>query len=185
MTATKRDTLIETALRLFCAYGVHAVGIDRVIAEAGVAKATLYKHFPSKEDLVVAALERLDEVGRASIEEFARGASKDPRKRFAALAKAVSGAGPNGCMFVLAAQEFPDAGHPVHRAAADHKRRMRGLFEELAKEAGAPDPVSTAERAQLVVDGLYSSCAVGEADRGRAADVAGQMLLALLDVEGV
>lgn len=185
MTVSKRDTLIQTALRLFCAHGVHAVGVDRVIAEAGVAKATLYKHFRSKEDLVLAALERLDDVGRAGIAEAARGASKDPRRRFAFLADAVSGAlsgaAPNGCIFVLAAQEFPDGSHPVHRAAADHKRRMRELFTDLAREAGARDPKGAGERAQLVLDGLYSACAMGDADRARAAAVARQMLLALLD----
>lgn len=180
MTVTKRDTLIETALRLFCAHGVHAVGVDRVIAEAGVAKATLYKHFPSKEDLVLAVLERLDEFGRAGIAEAARGASGDPRERFASLADAVSGAAPNGCMFVLAAQEFPDEGHPVHRAAADHKRRMRELFTDLAREAGARDPGVAGEQAQLVLDGLYSACAISAVDGVRAASMARRMLLMLL-----
>src|SRR5437763_3067098 len=104
-----RERILDTAFRLFYAHGPRGVGVDRVIAESGVAKATLYKHFPAKDDLVVAYLDRVDEVWRAQLAEAAEAAGDDPRDRlvgtFDALATAARHAGYRGCAFINAAGE--------------------------------------------------------------------------------
>lgn len=178
--ATKRDDLIETALELFCAHGIHAVGIDWIIEEAQVAKATLYKHFPSKDDLVLAALKHMDGEALVQYRGAVLGAADDPVERFVALASITAQGSRNGCVFVLAAQEFPAAGHPVHRASRAHKRRMRTFFAELAEAAGATDPVTVGAQAQLILDGLYAAGAVHTADGKAAASQAAEMLRSLL-----
>lgn len=165
---TKRDDLVDTALGLFCAHGIHAVGIDRIIEEAGVAKATLYKHFPSKDDLVVAALDRMDDVAFELYRKSVLAASDDPVERFVALSSIAAKGSNNGCVFVLAAQEFPDTGHPVHRASRQHKLRMREFYSELALAAGSKQPETAGAQAQIVLDGLYAAGAVSIAE-GQAA----------------
>ena len=179
--ATKRGDLVETALELFCANGIHAVGIDWIIEEAQVAKATLYKHFPSKEDLVLASLEHMDALALLHYRQAVEAASDDPIERFVALASITAKGSSKGCIFVLAAQEFPHGGHPVHRAAHAHKQRMRALFAELAEAAGARDPVTVGARAQLILDGLYAAGAVHTANGKAAKQHAAEMLCALLD----
>jgi AcrR family transcriptional regulator len=180
MGSPKREDLVSTALRLFSAHGVHAVGIDRVLQESGVAKATLYKHFRSKDDLVLAAQHRLDEAGRCELARFVEAASDDPRERFAAVADAVAGAAHNGCFFVLTAQEYPDPQHPVHVAASEHKRLMRAWLADLARAAGADEPEEVAGRAQLVLDGLYCAGALGAEDLERARATARRALVDLV-----
>ncbi|HBA44175.1 MAG TPA: TetR family transcriptional regulator, partial [Alphaproteobacteria bacterium] len=82
--AEKRAHLIDVAAELFNRYGYHAAGIDRVIAEAGIAKTTLYRHFKSKEDLIVAALRRMDERFRTEMQQFVAQATPDPKQRILA-----------------------------------------------------------------------------------------------------
>ncbi|MEM8713701.1 MAG: TetR/AcrR family transcriptional regulator [Planctomycetota bacterium] len=176
MKSPKRDDLIETALGLFCTHGIHAVGIDRIIEEAGVAKATLYKHFASKDDLVIAVLEQMDQLAVEKTRDAAQAASGGPVESFASLARMTARGSRHGCIFVLAAQEFPSADHPVHRSSREHKRKMRQLYAELAEVAGATDPAGAAVKAQLILDGLYSAGAVCTAD-GRAAAEHAETLL--------
>ncbi|MEM6675297.1 MAG: TetR/AcrR family transcriptional regulator [Planctomycetota bacterium] len=183
-TRTPRERLVETAEALFCAEGVHGVGIDRVLATAGVAKATLYKHFRSKDDLVLAALRRLDERGRCDLARAVERAADDPRERFIALADVVARGAGNGCFFVLAAQEFPDGDHPIHAAAREHKRLMRSWLADLAREAGVADPEASSSAALLVVDGLYAASALGPEDRERATTAARTVLERLVAAPG-
>lgn len=156
----KRRRLIDTALSLFYRDGIHATGIERIIAEAGVARMTLYKHFPSKEDLVVAALEQRDRSFRAWL--AGRLAGRPPRAQllelFEALADWFQGGGPGrdgfwGCAFINAAAEYGDAGHPVHQAARAHKQALLEMIGTIAEAAGAADPKTLARRLLLVQDG--------------------------------
>ncbi|MDF1837424.1 MAG: TetR/AcrR family transcriptional regulator [Planctomycetota bacterium] len=176
---SKRDDLVRTALRLFCAHGVHGVGIDRILEEARVAKATLYKYFPSKDELVVAALEAMDNGAFEHFQSAAEASSTTPRERFLTLPDIAASTASNGCVFVLASQEFPATRDPVHRAAAAHKRRMRKLYSRLAEEAGAKDPRAAGLGTQLILDGLYSACAVGP-KRNDSAVAEAKKLLGLL-----
>ena len=104
-----RRRLLDAATRLFYNGGIHAVGIDRIIAEASVAKATFYKHFPSKDDLVVAYIEEQDRLGRAAVASLPRQA---PREMVASImgriSTAVTGGGWRGCPFLNAAAEYPE-----------------------------------------------------------------------------
>ncbi len=157
MAASRKDDLVDTALDLFYQHGFHATGVDRILATAGVAKMTLYKHFRSKDALIVAALERRDarfrEWFRASVEARAR----SPRKRLLAVFDTLEdwfdAAGFQGCMFVNAAAEYGHRDDPVHLAAAAHKAAMREYFRELANAAGADDAEDLAEQIALLVEG--------------------------------
>src|SRR3712207_4141665 len=116
-----RDHLLETALRLFNKNGYHATGIDLIIAEAGIAKTTLCRHFDAKEDLILAALERRDEQSRDAMRAFVEQRASDPIERLLAtfdfLGALFRAEQFRGCIFVNAAGEHKDAVNPVFRAA--------------------------------------------------------------------
>jgi AcrR family transcriptional regulator len=175
--SAKRADLVGTAAGLFCAHGIHAVGIDRIIEEAGVAKATLYKHFPCKDDLVVAALREASATSRSELLAAARAASPDPRERVLALPGVLLGSTRHGCVFALAAQEFPDRSHPVHKEAVAHKRALRALLGELALEAGDfGDADAAGAEILLVLEGIHAAIALGPAEGKRAAAAATRLL---------
>ncbi|GAA4912375.1 TetR/AcrR family transcriptional regulator [Nonomuraea thailandensis] len=146
---------METASRLFYGEGVHTVGIDRIIAEAGVAKATFYHHFPSKDELVRAYIVEQSATQRGLAESVREGS---PRQRLHAVFAYMCefGAGPafRGCPFVNTAAEYPDPGHPVREAIAAHRRWNRDLYRDLLAADGHPDPDGTADVLMLVRDGL-------------------------------
>ena len=124
---------MEVAGRLFYAEGIHAVGVDRVIAEAGVAKATLYAHFASKEDLVAVYLERQSAWWVAAAEERAgTGGGRLARALapFDILAERAASPGYRGCPFINAAAEFPEPG-PVADQISRHRQRVRDTFANL------------------------------------------------------
>jgi AcrR family transcriptional regulator len=157
-----RRRVLETATRLFYAEGIHAVGIDWVIAEARVAKATFYKHFPSKDELVRAYIAEQDRLGRAAVAELP---AQAPREMvftiFDRLAHAARQPGYRGCPFLNAVAEYPDPASPVRQAVDDHRRWNRDLLGGLLAAAGHPDPATTADILVLVGDGLLVS---GELD---------------------
>ncbi|WP_202638195.1 TetR/AcrR family transcriptional regulator [Bailinhaonella thermotolerans] len=152
-----RRRILDTAAALFYAEGVHAVGIDRIIAEAAVAKATFYHHFPAKDELVRAYLEREFERQRGALEAV-RAASGGPREAllaiFDALAANGAAAGFRGCPFTNAAAEYPDPAHPVRRTIAAYRDWNRGLFQELCAGAGDPAPGRTAVLLMMIRDGI-------------------------------
>lgn len=150
-----RERLLQAASELFYAEGVQSVGIDRVIDRAGVAKASLYSTFGSKEELVRAYLDaRHDQTLnrlRAAVERV-----EDPVERilavFDAQAKLFRTPGFHGCAFTAAAAEAP-AGGRIDQAADSYRQDIRALFTELAAAAGAPDPPFLASQLQLLYDG--------------------------------
>ena len=153
-----RRRVLDTATGLFYAEGIHAVGIDRIIAEARVAKATFYSHFPSKDELVRAYIEEQDRLGRAAIAELPQ---VSPRETMVAIFDRIGEAahhpGYRGCPFLNAAAEYPDAANPVRQAIDDHRRWFRNLLRELLVADGHPDPVSTADILVVLWDGLLVS----------------------------
>ncbi|WP_103959928.1 TetR/AcrR family transcriptional regulator [Nonomuraea solani] len=150
-----RDRVLRTAARLFYGEGVHAVGIDRIIAEAGVAKATFYHHFPSKDDLVRAYVTEQGAVVRTAVDSIRDGS---PRERLMAIFAFMCefGAGPTyrGCPFVNTAAEYPDPAHPVRLAIAEHRRWNRDLYRDLLAADGHPGAELTADILLLLRDGL-------------------------------
>ena len=141
--STARDRILDTAFRLFYAHGIRAVGVDRIIAESGVAKATFYKWFPSKDDLVVAYLDKVDGIWSGQLHDAAAAAGPDPADElvglFDALGTACRRDGYRGCAFLNAAAEAVP-GTPVHDRTVAHKTAVLEWVTGLAAVAGAPDP---------------------------------------------
>lgn len=166
---SRRDELVDTALRLFYEGGFNATGIDKILAEAGVAKMTLYKHFRSKDELIIAVLHRRDEQFRNWLMGEMEKASANPRERLLAMfdaleewfqGRAFKGMAFSGCAFINAASEFSDQNHPAHRAAAEHKLRIVEYLERLCTEAGARDPRALAQQLALLKEGAIVTAQV-------------------------
>jgi AcrR family transcriptional regulator len=178
MATSPREQLIHTAIRLFNRHGYHATGIDRILAEAGVAKMTLYKHFGSKDELILAALHARDQWFRAHVRRELARRSEDPAERLVLLFDVIDEycrtAEFNGCMFISAASEFPEPQSSIRVAAAEHKRRFTSYLREQAEAAGAALPAALAERLALLCDGAIVTAHVrGDPDAAvRAKDLA-------------
>src|SRR5262245_5983352 len=141
-TSAAKQRLLDTADRLFYQDGIRAVGIDRIIAEARVAKMTLYTYFPSKDDLIVAVLQYREAqvlaFFHAAMARHATG-TKDPlRAFFAALKEWFESPGFRGCAFQNAAVELADPAHPGTQFVRDHKRRFAELLRGVIEEAVGP-----------------------------------------------
>ena len=153
----KREHLMATAWRLFYRDGYRAVGIDTILAEAGVAKMTLYHHFASKEDLIIAVLEKRDREIQAGLQAAVAAAGRSPSRRLLAvfdwLETWFASDDFKGCAFIRALSEFPEPSHPVHQTAWRHKQAVIGLLTELADATGAKDPAAFAETVSLLIDG--------------------------------
>jgi len=153
-----RDRILETAQRLFYRDGFRAVGIDTIIAEAGVAKMSLYRHFPSKDDLIVAYLE---ESNRQYWEwlDAAVAHLDDPEQKlvgmFEAIEKLATSPECLGCTFQGTAAEFPERDHPGHQVALAHKKVVRDRFAHLAREAGLRNPEGLGSQLLLLMDGAW------------------------------
>lgn len=154
--SSARERLLDAASELFYEHGVHTVGIDRVIERAGVAKASLYNLFGSKDELVKAYLARRQAI---TDERIAAGLPKYPTARakligvFEIQAAVFTRPGFRGCAFIGASSEAPRPGGPVELAADEYRRAIRTRFLELAREAGAKDPDTLAKQLSLVYDG--------------------------------
>jgi AcrR family transcriptional regulator len=153
-----RQRILETAQRLFYRDGFRAVGIDTIIAEAGVAKMSLYRHFPSKDDLIVAYLEE----SHRQYWEWLDGAVADIDDpvdelvgMFVAIEKVATSPECLGCTFQGTAAEFPDRQHPGHRIALTHKQTVRNRFAQLAAAASLRNPEELADQLLLVMDGAW------------------------------
>ncbi|HEY1761825.1 MAG TPA: TetR/AcrR family transcriptional regulator [Acidimicrobiales bacterium] len=153
--ASARDRLLEAANELFYAEGVQTVGIDRIIERAGVAKASLYNVFGSKEELVAAYLESRHQ-GTATRLSAAMEKIQDPREKIFAIfdeqAKQFRDPNFHGCAFVSASAEAP-VGGLVEQATTEFRAWIRNTFAELAKELGAAHPSTLARQLHLVYDG--------------------------------
>jgi AcrR family transcriptional regulator len=134
-----------------------SVGVDTIIAEAGVAKMSLYRHFPTKDDLIVAYLERSSEQFWAWFEGSlgTAGPRQQLMRIFQELGKFTTSPACFGCMFQLAAADFPDPEHPAHRIALAHKTAVINRFRDLAARAGSHDPDALAAQLFLLMDGAF------------------------------
>jgi AcrR family transcriptional regulator len=155
-----RSRLLGTATGLFYAEGLHAVGVDRVIAEAQVTRATLYRHFPSKDDLIVAYLTQADEAIRTQVNAaLTQGASPEDIVRAVGrfIADDVQRAGFRGCAFLNAAAEYPDPNHPVHQAVLRHRQWFLATLIELFSGIGKIDPEPAARHFVMLRDGAMAA----------------------------
>lgn len=177
-----KQRILETADRLFYNDGLRAVGIDRIVAEAAVAKMTLYAHFSSKDDLIVAVLryreERVLEFFRAAMDRHTTPTTSRLGAFFAALEEWFESPGFRGCVFQNAAIELADPAHAGARIAREHKLRfadlVRGIVQESVGAAGAP----AAPAITLLVEGAIVSALIhGTPDAARVAGAAARTLL--------
>jgi AcrR family transcriptional regulator len=175
---TARERLLAAANELFYDEGVHTVGIDRVIERAGVAKASLYNTFGSKDELVRVYLEGRHAVIAARITGYIERYG-DPRERllgvFEAQGELFAEPGYRGCAFVSASAESP--GEAVSRASDDYRGWVRGLLTGLAADAGAADPQLLGRQLHIIYDGASLSARM---DRDASAAVAARAAAALL-----
>lgn len=183
MTTTERvparERLLAAANELFYAEGVHAVGIDRVIERAGVAKASLYNTFGSKDALVGEYLRGRQDANRARILAAVE-LAPDPRSRllavFGAQRAQFATPGYRGCAFVAASAEA-EPGGTVEHVSDEYRGWLRGLLTDLARDAGAPAPEALARQLTVLYDG--ASIAV-RMDRDPAAGDAAMETVELL-----
>jgi AcrR family transcriptional regulator len=160
MKSSTRQQLVDAAIRRFYRDGFRSVGIDQVLADVGISKTAFYKHFESKEDLMVAALEKqngwLQDTFRAMIRERGGPAAIDQLyAAFDVVEHIIASDEFQGCMFVNVAMEFPLPHEPAHVLAAQNKRAIEEILYGLAVEAHAADPSALAQELCLIMEGAY------------------------------
>lgn len=178
----KRALLVETAWRLFYRDGYRAVGIDTILAEAGVAKMTLYNHFASKEELIVAVLEKRHrdfmESLRSTVEQASPSGSARLLAVFDWLKDWIESAGFNGCAFIRAVAEYPSAGDRPHQVAAEHKAAVVDLLVQLCREAGLRQPATLGRHFALLIEGaIVTAHTFGAGNIARHAKQAAKALI--------
>lgn len=164
-----KQKLIESAARLFYQNGFQATGIESILADAGLSKMTLYRHFQSKGDLIVAVMEGFHERFREWLSTRVEASGDDPVARLGSVCESlkellVDGAfgelGFHGCPFAKAAYEFDDNSDPIHRIAADHKRWLMDYIRDLARATPAKKPDDLALALYLEFEGAYVTAQV-------------------------
>ncbi|MDX2078022.1 MAG: TetR/AcrR family transcriptional regulator [bacterium] len=158
MVSSAREKILEVAGNLFFQYGYRAIGIDMIIEQSNIAKATLYRHFKSKDDLIVAYLEEMNRQFWAWI-DGATAPHETPQAQliaiFDALQKLISTPSCYGCPFLIAASEFPDPTHPSHGVALANKEAVRARLLALCDSMGAKNPQGLANQLYLLMDGAF------------------------------
>ncbi|GGV76531.1 MULTISPECIES: TetR/AcrR family transcriptional regulator [Streptomyces] len=159
-TSKARTRLLNTAARIFYTEGIHSVGIDRIIAEAQVTRATLYRHFAGKEQLVLAYLEQADQAIRGQV---AAAVADNPapadqvRAIATAIADTIKSSGFRGCAFLNAAAEYHDPAHPVHQAVLAHRQWFLDTVTHLLAQAGCTPADAAARHFAMLRDGAMAA----------------------------
>ncbi|GJM02606.1 MAG: TetR family transcriptional regulator [Rhodomicrobium sp.] len=156
MRPNKRDELVRKALKIFYREGFHTAGMDMLAAETGISKTTMFKHFRTKEDLILAVLRLRDEEFRGWLFRRIKEAGAPQAQLLAifdALSEWFATEEFSSCLFIKASCEYPDSTHPIHSQASEHKRLLFREIERIASEAGAKDPAVLARGLLLLKDG--------------------------------
>lgn len=178
-----RERVSRAAYDLFSREGVRAVGVDAVIARAGTAKMTLYRNFPSKDDLIIEFLRRREQLWtRDWLEAESRRRGRTPREQLLAIFD-VFGEWFNtpdfeGCSFLTTMIEVNDREHPVHQAAVGHLANIRGYIEKLAAQIGVSDVDSFARKWHILMKGSIMAAHEGDTAAAARARELGELLLA-------
>ncbi|GIH16587.1 TetR family transcriptional regulator [Rugosimonospora africana] len=155
-----RSRLLDTATRIFYGEGIHSVGIDRIVAEAQVTRATLYRHFPGKEDLVLAYLSQVDEAMRGQVTRAADSglpAADTIRALGESIAQGIQSPGFRGCAFLNAVAEYPDPDHPAHRAVLAHRQWFLDTVTELLSRIQEAQAEAAARHFVMLRDGAMAA----------------------------
>jgi len=178
-----RERILETAYELFSRNGIRAVGVDRVITESGVAKMTLYRHFGSKDELVLEFLRRREqrwtqEWLQAEVERR----TDDPAERLLAIFDVFDAwfrtEDFEGCAFINVLLEVADRTSSVRRATIVHLATIRSFLQGLASDAGVADPEDFARSWHILMKGSIVAAGEGDHEAARRAQAIGKLLLA-------
>ena len=159
-----RDRLLRTATATFYAAGINTVGVDRIVTEAKVTRATFYRHFPSKQDLVLAYLQTVHDAIEARYRELA--AANSPHDLLDALGTDIGGQirQPEfrGCAFICAAAEFEDPDDPIRQAVLAHREWFLGVIRDAFGAAGHAAPDEAAQQYVMLRDGAMVGGHLGD-----------------------
>jgi AcrR family transcriptional regulator len=181
--ASARDRILDTAYELFSRHGIRAVGVDRIIADSGVAKMSLYRHFHSKDELVLAFLQEREQRWTREwlVAEATRRGGDSGAERLLAIFDVFGEwfAQPDfeGCSFINVLLEFDQLDHPIRVATTAHLATIRGLVREFAEEAGVSDPETVAAQWHILMKGSIVAAGEGDTQAARRARAMGRMLL--------
>jgi AcrR family transcriptional regulator len=182
-TADARERILRTAYDLFCQYGVKAIGVDRIISEANVAKMTLYRHFRSKDELVLAVLERREQLWtwgwlEREIEQRGETARSRLLACFDVFDEWFRREDFESCLFITCLYEAHDVASPIGAASATGLANIRSLLRRLAEEVGVRDPDSFARQWQIVMSGAITAATGGDKEAALRAREVGELMLA-------
>jgi len=186
MRPPKRDELVREALKIFYREGFHATGMDRLAAETGISKTTMFRHFRTKEELILAVLRLRDEDFRNWL--FRRMEEAGPPRAqllamFDALGEWFASPEFRSCMFIKAASEYPEPQNPIHAQSAEHKRLLYRQLVKIVSAAGATDAEQMTRMLLLLKEGAIVTAHLGhEADPAGDARCAAETLLAAADI---
>ncbi|MFT5426148.1 MAG: AcrR family transcriptional regulator [Gammaproteobacteria bacterium] len=182
--SSKREQLIETAARLFAKNGFHATGIDMILAEAGIAKKTLYNHFRTKDELILAALRKHDGEFRNNFMKSVEELAETPEARLLAIFDVAkiwfSDNNFYGCMFINAVGEYSEQDSAVREVCKEFKRLMRGYIKSLAEQAGIKEVEDLTSELALLLEGSIVTAQVSELN-DKAADTAKRIARTLIE----
>jgi AcrR family transcriptional regulator len=181
-TVGARSRIVDTAYELFSRHGIRAVGVDRIVAESGVAKMSLYRHFRSKDELVLTFLQERErrwtnEWLRAEVEERGATASQRMLAIFDVFGEWFLIEDFEGCSFINVLLEFDDRANRMRQASVEHLGNIRSFLQELATEAGAADPAALAHQWHILMKGSIVAAGEGDQVAARRAQEIGQLLL--------
>jgi AcrR family transcriptional regulator len=177
-----RQRILDSAYELFSHRGIRAVGIDEILERAKVAKATLYRHFESKEELVLAFLDQREQLWtRDWVEKEARSRGNTPEEQLLAIFDAFDEwfhrDDFEGCSFINVLLEWADRNHPIGRASVLHLANIRTLLTTLATEAGLRDPETFAHSWHILMKGSIVAAGEGDQDAAKRAKAMGRALI--------
>jgi AcrR family transcriptional regulator len=179
--AAARERILDTAYELFSRRGIRGVGIDEVVERADVAKATLYRHFPSKDELVIAFLQlREQRWTREWVEAEARRRGDTPEEQLLAIFDLFDGwfreDGFEGCSFINVLLEMNDLGHPLGKACVLHLENIRAIVGGLAEEAGIEDTDGFARSWHILMKGSIVAAGEGDVEAAQRAKAMARLL---------
>lgn len=155
-----RQRLLNTATRIFYGEGIHSVGVDRITTEAKVTRATFYRHFPSKEDLVLAYLRAADQAIRRQVETAITAGLPAPdalRAVAESIAQSIQSADFRGCAFLNAVAEYPDPDHPVHQTVLTHRQWFLDTISTLMASIQKTEAEPAAQHFVMLRDGAMAA----------------------------
>jgi len=178
-----RERILDTAYEMICRHGVRAVGIDTIIERSDVAKMTVYRQFGSKDELVLAVMERREQLWlREWLQAEVLASAPDGASRLLAIFDVFDSwfrrSDFEGCLFINVVLEIDDREHPINRAGREHLARIRAFLAALALDAGIEDDDGFARQWHVLMKGSIVAAGEGDVDAARRAQAIGRLLLA-------